>query len=173
MGKAARRAEPPFLLLSVKELLAGALPAVCATERGARRTGKAIASRIGLPVAAAIAVAVIVIVAIIEGTERRGRDRACRCDGTADYGTRRADRPHRPGILIPGHDSVCVAKPFATIGRAALHVALAFGVGHLFVLRTCGHGALGHRGPGQRGGEDRGGTEDRKTQSRHGTLPFW
>src|SRR4051794_15210837 len=59
-----------FSFAQYQELLAEVLLAVCATERGAGRTGKAIASRIGLPVAAAIAVAVIVViivVAIIEG----------------------------------------------------------------------------------------------------------
>jgi hypothetical protein len=44
--------EPPFLLLTGS--LAGALPAIRAAEGGARRTGKAIASRIGLPVAAGL-----------------------------------------------------------------------------------------------------------------------
>src|SRR5215208_7859582 len=95
-GKAAAlNTEPPFLLFcSVpKRLLAEPLLAICATERGARRTDKVVACRIGLPVAAAIAVAVIVVVAIIiavvatiEGTEWSRRDRACRCDGTADDG---------------------------------------------------------------------------------------
>src|SRR5215217_4459647 len=172
-GKAAAlNTEPPFLLFcSVpKRLLAEPLLAICATERGARRTDKVIACRIGLPVAAAIAVAVIVVVVIIiaivatiEGTERSGRDRTRRCNGAADDGTRRADRPHWPAILVPGHDSVGVAEPFATISRAALHVALAFSVGHLFALRTLCHGTLGHRWACQRGGEDGGGAEDRKT----------
>src|SRR6266700_2989207 len=157
---------PPFFSSVSKRLLAGALPAVCSAERGARRTGKAVASRIGLPVAAAMAVAVIVIVVIIEGAERGSRDRACRCDGAADHGTRRADRPHRPAILIfPSRSSVGAAEPFATIGRVTLHVALVFGEGlrpldmaiaanavGLFVLRTLGHGALGHRGTCQCGG---------------------
>src|SRR5829696_8358328 len=88
--EAALNTEPPFLLFcSVpKRLLAEPLLAICATERGARRTDEVIACRIGLPVAAAIAVAVVVVVAIIiaivatiEGTERSGRDRARRCDG--------------------------------------------------------------------------------------------
>src|SRR6266567_5824568 len=65
-----RSLEPPFFCSVSKRLLAGALPAICSAERGARRTGKAVASRIGLPVAAAMAVAVIVIVVIIEGAER-------------------------------------------------------------------------------------------------------
>src|SRR5690349_9413958 len=137
--------------------------AVWVAERGARRTGKAIVRRIGLPVAAAIAVAVVVIVAIVEGTERGGGDRAGRCDGTADYGTRRVNRPHWPAILIPGHTGVSAAEPFSTIGGAALHVALAFGVGHLFVLHILGHGALGHRRAGQSRGEDGGSAENRKT----------
>jgi hypothetical protein len=104
------------------------LLAVRTLEHGAGRAGKRVVGGIGLPVAAAIAVAVIIIVAIVEGTERGSRDRACRCHGAADDGARRADRPHRPAILIfPGQSSVGVAEPFATIGRVTLHVALAFG----------------------------------------------
>jgi len=181
--KAARRATFSSAQCQ-KRLLAQVLFAVCAAERGARRTGKVVVSCVGLPIAPAIAVPVIVVV--IEGTERGSRYRACRCDGAADDGARRADRPHRPAILIfPGQSSVGVAKPFATIGHVTLHVALAFGEGlrpldlaiaayavGLFVFRTLGHGALGHRRARQRGGEDGGGAEDRKTQFRHGTLPF-
>src|SRR5215213_2306744 len=147
-----------------RRLLAEPLLAVGATERGARRTDKVIPCRIGFPVAAAIAVAVVVVIAVIiavvatiEGKERSCRDRSRRCDGSADDCTRRADWPHRPAILVPGHDSVGVAEPFATIRRAALHVVLTLYVGRVCTLRTFCHGTLRHRWIRQRGGEDGGG----------------
>src|SRR4051812_41675776 len=89
-----RLVEEPSLLLP-RPLLAEVLLAVRAPECGAGRTGKVIASCVGLPVAAAMAVAVVVVVAVIiviEGTERRGRDGACRCNRTPGDGTRCADR---------------------------------------------------------------------------------
>lgn len=79
-----------------RDLLARMLPAIWTLEHRARRTGKAIASRIGLPIAAAITVPVIIdviVVATIEGAERGGCYGAGLGDCTADYGTRRADRP--------------------------------------------------------------------------------
>ena len=119
-------------MCSCKRLLAQVLPAIRTSECSPRRASKVVASCIGLPVAASIAIAVIVVlivVAIFKGTERGSCDRACRCDGTTDYGTRCADQPHRPAILIRGRNSVFIAEPADTIGLSALLMPMTLGVG--------------------------------------------
>src|SRR6266478_6469447 len=114
-----------------KRLLAGVLPAVCAAERGARRTGVGVVGCVGLPVAATIAVAIIVIVAIVPGAERGSSDRARGGDGAADdvagHGTGCGSPAIPPIAPLARQSGVGVADPFAAIGRVTLHVALVFG----------------------------------------------
>ena len=109
-----------------KRLLAGLLPAVCAAERGARRTGEGVVGCVGLPVAATIAVAIIVIVAIVPGAERGSSDRARGCDGAADdvagHDTG-CGSPAIPSIApLARQSGVGVADPFAAIGRVTLRL---------------------------------------------------
>jgi hypothetical protein len=47
------------------------LPTVCALKHAARRTGKAVASRIGLPVAASITVAAKIVIIVVASVIRR------------------------------------------------------------------------------------------------------